>query len=77
MLLQRPRRESPRLHVEVWQQDAMQVLLPRYEETQMIRLFIFLACLGSREIPRRVEVKVVIEPVEWIEPITSEPEMVL
>jgi hypothetical protein len=43
----------------------------------MIRLFIFLACLGSREIPRRVEVKIVIEPVEWIEPIGVDEEGLL
>jgi hypothetical protein len=41
----------------------------------MIRLFIFLACLvGSREIPRRVEVKIVIPEIEWIEPITGDRE---
>jgi hypothetical protein len=41
----------------------------------MIRLFIFLACVvGSREIPRRVEVKIVIPAIGIIEPIGSDEE---
>lgn len=41
----------------------------------MIRLFIFLACvIGNREIPRRVEIRLELKPVEFIEPITSDEE---
>lgn len=44
----------------------------------MIRLCIFIACImAAREIPRRVEIQIVIPPVQWIEPITSDEEGLL